>query len=138
MAGLEAEIVKRGARIVAIGQGSGGRAARFCARLGIDFPCLGDPGHAAYERYELPRARITDVTWKPFLRAPIEGLRQTLRADLVAGAAPGSDVRQLGGVALVDARGRMRLVYRQRMSSDLPAARPLLEALEGLRAEAAG
>jgi len=125
----------RGASLVAIGQGAGGDAARFCARLGAGFPCLGDPKRAAYKAFGVPRGSMADVTLKPFLRNPLDGIRQTFRADLKAGAAPASDVRQLGGVAIVDRAGRTRYVYKQELSSDLPAVSELLDVLDALNAE---
>ena len=62
-----AEFEARGARVVAVAQGSGDEADGFCRDLGIDYPCLGDPQKDVYGLFSLPRASWWNVTVAPFL-----------------------------------------------------------------------
>ncbi len=125
-----AEIRRRGAEVVAIGQGSGGEAARHCARHGVGYPCLGDAEHASYRAFELDRASWWGITVQPFLENASLGLERIRRADLRASMSPRSDVRRLGGVAVVDRRGTLRLLHRARKTDDFPPLAEILRALD--------
>lgn len=131
----EGDFARRGVSLVAIGQGTGEAAQRFCAKHHAGFPCLGDPERAAYRAFGLPRGSLGDATWKPLLEDPIKGIPRIFKADLAGARMKESDVRQLGGVAIVapsSAGGRVRFRYRQRTSADLPEVAEILAALDGL------
>lgn len=128
----EAEFSKRGVALVAVGQGSGEAAERFCAKLQVGFPCLGDIERASFRAFDLPRGSWGDVMWKPLLSDPLKGIPRVFRADLEGARTEGSDVKQLGGAAIVDRGGRIRFRYRQRTSADLAEPSELLAALDTL------
>ena len=126
----------RGAALIAIGQGSGEAAERFCGKLHVGFRCAGDPDRASYAAFDFPRGDWGDVMWKPLLRDPRKGIPRIFRADMQGARTPGTDVKQLGGVAILapspGGEARIRFRYRQRDSSDMPETAALLAAVEGL------
>jgi hypothetical protein len=127
--GRLAEFERRGARVVAVGQGTGAEAAAAARRHGITYPVLGDPGHESYRRLGLRRTGWWGLTLAPFLedlRGSFENLR---RADLAASRNPRSDVRRLGGALVVDAEGRVRFLHRSQSTTDVPKTDALLAAL---------
>jgi len=123
---------RRGARVVAIGMGTGAEAAAAAGRLGLGFPLLGDPGHAAYAALDLGRDGWWGLLVRPFLESPVEAARTLAEADLRASASPRSDVKRLGGAAIVDRRGVVRYLHRARRTDDLPPNEALLDALDRL------
>ena len=129
----EADFDRAGATLVAIGQGRGEAATRFCAKLQVGYPCLGDVERKSFEAFEFPRGSWSEVTWEPLLRDPRKGIPRIFQADLEGARAEGSDVKQLGGVAVVDPTGRVRFRYRQKTSADLVAPEELLRAVASIR-----
>jgi hypothetical protein len=117
---------------VAVGQGSGAEAARFCRKLGTDFTCLGDPTRAAYHAFGLIRDSWWNVTAAPFLEDPGLALRRIRRASLRGSLVRGSDVLQLGGTVLIDRAGVLRTLQRARRTDDHPPMAELLAALDRL------
>jgi AhpC/TSA antioxidant enzyme len=128
---------ERGANVVAIGQGTGGEAARVAAARGVRYPVLGDPGKAAYRTLGLGRSGWFGLLVQPFLEDPGSALRNLREADLAASASPRSDVKQLGGVVIVDREGIVRYLHRSRTTTDVPPNATLLAALDALGAESA-
>jgi peroxiredoxin len=125
-------ITARGAQIVAIGQGQGDYAARFCEQLETGFPCLGDPERRGYRALGLLRSSWWGVTAQPFLQDPVAGFRRIRDADLRAAMLKESDVLQLGGVVIVDREGTVRYLHRSQDPSDLPPTQELLDVLDSL------
>ena len=126
------EFERLGANLVAIGQGTGADAAEVCGELGVEFPCLGDPSRAGYRALGLGRASWWGITAGPLLEKPIVGLRRIADANLRRSASRHSDVRQLPGVAIVDAQGILRYLHRAQKTDDLPDADQLLSELARL------
>ena len=129
----QAEIARRGAQVIAIGQGSGEDARTFCAKAGVTFACLGDPARESYRRFDLPRGGWRAIVIDPIL-VGVEGVRGLSGVDVRGALLPTSDWFQLGGVAIVDREGILRWVHRARHSADLPAPTAVLGALDALRA----
>lgn len=129
-----AEFRARGARVVAIGQGTGDEAAGFCREAGSDFDCLGDPHKRVYRAFALPRAGWWQVTAQPFLEDPRLAFDRIRRASLKGSLMKHSDVLQLPGVAIVDRRGVIRYLHRASRTDDLPSAPEILEQLDRLEA----
>jgi hypothetical protein len=123
---------QRGARVVAIGQGRGEYAESFRRKLGVDFACVGDPEHAAYRAFALPRGSVWNVVVRGLLENPRLGLSRLRRADLRASALPESDVLQLPGVAIVDRAGVLRYLHRAATTDDLPPTSELLASLDAM------
>jgi peroxiredoxin len=126
------EIRARGADAVAIGQGTGEEAARFCRRMNTDYPCLGDPGKDAYRAFGLRRDGWWNVTGRPFLEAPGLAWRRLRRASLRGSLMQHTDVLQLGGTAIVDRSGIVRYLHRARKTDDRAPAPEILAALDRL------
>ena len=122
----------RGAQVVAIGQGTAAEAADVCGRMGVAYPCLGDPEKASYRAYGLPRGGWREILLDPMLagnQAVRQGHRVSIRGSLMAH----SDWFQLPGVAIVDRAGVVRYLHRARHSGDVPAPAAVLAALDAAR-----
>jgi hypothetical protein len=104
--GRVAEFERRGAQVIAVGQGTGAEAAAAARRHRITYPCLG-----VFED----------------LRGSWQNLR---RADLAASRNPRSDVRRLGGALVIDRSGRVRFLHRSATTTDVPSTDALLAALD--------
>ena len=109
-----ATIEALGARVVAVGTGSASQARRLMD-TGTPFPCLVDPGARLYRVLGFPRvgwhALLSPATYRNYWRAWRRGARQ--------GAITG-DARQLSGVAILDAAGRLRWRHVSRTIGDYP------------------
>ena len=126
------EFRRRDAQVVAIGQGTGAEAAAMAARLGLEFPLLGDPDREAYRELGLARDGWYGLLVRPFLESPVEAARTLGEADLKASASPRSDVKQLGGAAVVDRAGTIRYLHRARRTDDFAPTPDLLAVLDRL------
>lgn len=122
---------------MAIGQGTGEEASRVARTLHVTYPVLGDPGKDSYRALGLGRAGWTSMLVQPFLEDPAAALRNLREADLAASMNPRSDVRQLGGVVLVDRTGVVRWLHRSQTTTDVPSNAALCAALDALPGEAA-
>lgn len=119
-----AEVRERGADMIAVVHSSGAQAAAFARQEQVDLTVLGDPDQRLYRLLGMKRGNLFEVTLKPLLLRPITGLRRMTRIGR-----PGRDIRQLGGVAIIDAAGVLRWCYRADDSGDIPSNRQVLEAL---------
>ena len=131
MQGRLAEFERRGAQVIAVGQGTGAEAAAAAKRHRITYPVLGDPGHQSYRTLDLGRTGLFGLTLAPFLEDLRGSWENLKRADLTASRSPRSDVRRLGGAMVVDASGRMRFLHRSQTTTDVPKTDALLAALGG-------
>ena len=128
MQGRIGEFERRGAQVIAVGQGTGAEAAAAARRHRVTYPCLGDPGHESYRTLGFGRTSLFGLTLAPFLEDPRSAFQSLKHADLVASANPRSDVRRLGGAMVVDASGRIRLLHRSATTTDVPPTDSLLAA----------
>jgi len=126
------EFETRGATVLAIGQGTGAEATEVARELGVEIPVLGDPGKASYRQMGLGRSGWWDLLVIPLLENLAEGLSTLREASLRWSASPRSDVRQLGGVMIVDGAGVIRYLHRSATATDVPPTADLLDALEGV------
>ena len=110
-----AAIEALGARVVAVGTGSAAQA-RHLMDTGMPFPCLVDADMRLYRALDLRRVGLSTVldpaTYLNYWRAWRRGARQ---GDVTG------DPRQLSGVALLDADGRLRWRHVSRTIGDYPA-----------------
>ena len=125
---------QRGAEVVAVAQGSGDEAARFCRMLKTDYLCLGDPEKQLYAAFSLPRDSWWNITAQPFLDDPGLAFDRIRHASLKGSVMRHSDPRQLGGVAIVDTEGTLRYLHRSRRTDDLPTTAEILAQLDALGA----
>ena len=130
-----ADYKERGARVVAIGQGTGEEAAEICGALGADFSCYGDPGKRAYRAFQLPRASWWSVTAKPFFEDAALAYRRIRNASMKGSLMKHTDVLQLPGVAIVDAGGVVRYLHRSKKADDLTPTTEILSQLDRLAAD---
>ena len=121
----------RGAQVIAIGQGTAEEAARACERMGVGFPCLGDPAKASYRAFGLRRAGWREIVLDP-MRAGNEAMQKGYRVSIRGSLMRHSDWFQLPGVAIVDQAGIVRWLHRARHSGDIPSPATVLEALASL------
>ncbi len=122
----------RGVEVVAVAQGTGEEAAGICRSLGVESPCLGDPGKDAYAAFGLPRDGWWNVTARPFYEEPALAWSRIRRASMKGSLMKHSDVLQLGGVAIVDAAGELRYLHVSRRTDDLPPTGEVLAQLDRL------
>lgn len=106
--------------IVAIGQGSAAKTKEFRAQLQLPFPMLADPRRLAYTAYSLLNIDLK--------RRSLAQLKHTVQAAMVHGAAISrdQDMRQLGGVFVVDGDGVIRFAHRSLNVDDVPQPRQMI------------
>jgi hypothetical protein len=126
------EFERRGALVVAVAQGTGVEAARFCRGLKLETPCLGDPGRDAYAAFGLPRDNWWNVTARPFLEEPALAWSRIRHASLKGSLMKHTDVLQLGGSAIVDRRGLLRYLQVSQKTDDYPPSAEILAELDRL------
>ena len=117
---------RKGAEVVAIGQGAPEMAADFKMKRKIPFPLLVDQERETYRAMELRKGSALDVFGPQVLA---KGTLSFVRGNLQGLAPEGTSLRQLGGALIVDKGGRVLLSHESADASDnLPVDR-LLEAL---------
>lgn len=126
------EFERRGVRVAAVAQGTAAEAERFCAPLETGYPCLGDPGKRAYRSFGLGRANWYGMIVKPFLEDARLAWRRVRAADMQGAAMPHSDVKQLGGVAILERGGVVRYLHRAQHTDDIPPMADVLEQIDRL------
>ncbi|MBW2235484.1 MAG: redoxin domain-containing protein [Deltaproteobacteria bacterium] len=126
------EFESRDAKLVAIGMGTGEEASALAERLGLGFPLLGDPEHRVYDAFGLGREGWLGLMLRPVLENPLGAFRDIAGADLMASINPRSDVKRLGGEAIVDSQGVVRWLHRAERIDDIPPNATLLAALAAL------
>jgi alkyl-hydroperoxide reductase/thiol specific antioxidant family protein len=118
-----AAIEALGARVIAVGTGSAAQA-RHLMDTGTPFPCLVDADRRLYRALGLRRVGwstlLDPATYLNYWRAWRRGARQ---GDVTG------DPRQLSGVALLDADGRLRWRHVSRTIGDYPSLPDVLAAL---------
>lgn len=127
-----ADFARRGVRVAAVGQATGEEAARYGRMAQVEYPCLGDPGRKAYRGFGLGRADWWSMLAKPFLEDPALAWSRLRNADLEGARLAHSDVKQLGGVAILDRAGIVRYLHRSRRTEDYPPSTELLAELDRL------
>jgi len=120
------EFRRRGATVLAVGQGTGAEAAEVAREEDVAIPVLGDPGRASYRRLGLGRAGLWGLLVQPVLDELLQAFENLRRASLRWSASPRSDVRQLGGVLIVDGAGTVRYLHRSASVTDVPPTADLL------------
>jgi hypothetical protein len=110
-----------GARVVAVGTGSIAQARRLM-ETGTPFPCLVDAPQRLYRLLGLRRVGVATLLDPATFANYWRGWRRGARQGKVTG-----DPRQLSGVALLDAAGRLRWRHVSRTVGDYPALTDVLE-----------
>lgn len=116
-----ARFAAAGLGIVAIGQGSAAKTKEFAWQLNMPFPLLADPRRVAYDAYGLGQINLRR-------ELNLSGLGRRINAVVTYGArnTPDQDVRQLGGIFVVNRSGIIRYAHRQQRISDVPPNDALL------------
>ena len=119
----QSDLEARGARVVVVGMGATETARRFRAQRRLPFVLLVDKKRISYRLLGLGRGSASDVmgpkVWK-------DGLKSLVRHGQ---GLPTEDPYQLGGVAIVDNAGNVKLVHRSKTSADNLPVDELLDAI---------
>jgi peroxiredoxin len=126
------EFEKRGARVIAVAQGTGREADAFCRQSETGFDCLGDPEKKGYHELGFSHVGWLAMIVKPLFQKPKQFFERIRLADMKGARMPHSDVQQLGGVAVIDRNGIVRLLHRAEATDDYPDAPEILAVLDGL------
>jgi len=119
-------IQMHGAHVVAVGTGSVAQARRL-VETGTPFPCLVDSQLRLYRLLGLGRVGVGTLLDPATYANYWRGWRHGARQGQVTG-----DPRQLSGVAILDAGGRLRWRHASRTVGDYPALADVLAALGGI------
>ena len=98
----------------------------FERQMELPYPLYGDPDRATYRALGFGRASTRRVwldprVWARYARLLARGRRP--------GGAPAQDTHQLGGDAVVDARGRLSWIHRSTGPVDRPSVDRLVAAM---------
>jgi hypothetical protein len=122
--GARSEFARRGADVVVVGTGAAFQA-RALMEDGMPFRCLVDPSASLHRVLGFGR-----VGWRLALRPDtylnyVQAWRRGARQGAITG-----DPRQLSGVAILDAAGKLAWRYGARTIGDYPPLAALLAALD--------
>jgi peroxiredoxin len=120
-----AEIHRRGFEVVAIGQGSPERSARFRADHKLPFPVLGDKERASYRLYGLSEGALGGFFSPGAYRAAIGA---ALRGNLPG--KPDGSLNQNPGTFLIDRTGRILGARIGKHAGDIPSASEIVAWLD--------
>ena len=95
----------------------------FTRREQLPFPVLSDPERKAYRAFGLQEGSAHRIFGLPTIWTYLRGLFQGRWPRL-----PSANIRQLGGDILIDASGKVALLYRSQSPADRPTVDMLLEA----------
>jgi peroxiredoxin len=123
----EADFRRLGARVVLVGLGTTEETAAFKDQFQVPFPIIADPERRLFKAFDLKRAGAAALL-SP--RMALRGVSAMARGHLIG--APKGDVRQLPGVFIIDAAGRIRFSHFARDPSDHPSPDVLLQAVQGM------
>jgi hypothetical protein len=109
------------ARVVAVGTGADFQARRLMED-GMPFPCLVDADGMVYRALGIGRVGLRTILNPAMYRNYVRAWRRGSRQGRVAG-----DPRRLSGVAVVDARGRLRWRHVATTIGDYPPVATVLD-----------
>ena len=124
----ESQLTAAGLQVVLIGLGTPEDAQEFRTVLRLPFTILCDPDHASYERYGFGRMSVGQETNLHSLTTFVSEVRH-----YGGRFSANQDMRQLGGVFVVDRQGIIRLAFRAARASDRPATDELIRAITSER-----
>jgi peroxiredoxin len=117
-----AEFSKRGYQVVAVGQGTPARSAKFRTDYDLPFPVLGDREMASYRLFGLTRGGMGGLlqpkSWPAGVRSMLHGHRP--------GRPDGGDINQNPGTFLIDRSGQILRAQAGQHAGDFPSAREIL------------
>lgn len=114
-----------GAQVVLVGMGTVEASAAFKEKFDIPFPIIADPNRKLYQAFDLKRMR-TFGFFSPTMM--IKGVSAITKGHRIG--VPQGDIRQLPGVFVIDAQGRIRYAHYADNPADHPDAGTILEALK--------
>jgi hypothetical protein len=102
----------------------------FEREMKLPYPLYGDPDRATYRAFGFGRASARRVwldprVWTRYAQLLVRGRRPV--------GAPEQDTLQLGGDAVLDARGRLSWIYRSTGPEDRPSVDRLVGAMREAR-----
>ena len=115
-----------GARVVLVGLGSVAETAAFRERFEVPFTMIADPEKQLFEAFGLKRASVGTLFSAKMMA---KGARAMAKGHTIG--KPTGDVRQLPGVFIIDAAGRILFSHYAASPSDHPRPDVLLDVLHG-------
>jgi peroxiredoxin len=122
-----------GAQVLVIGYGDPQRAAEYARRNEIPCPVLCDPGLEAYNAYDLPEGKPSQIVFDAedgHLRCEVDAWKKLVESREGTERAIVSNPWQLPGEFVVDRKGVVRLAYRYQYCEDWPDPRVLYSAIK--------
>lgn len=116
-----------GARVVLVGLGTVEETAQFKSRFDLPFDMIADPERTLFKEFGLKRASTAKLL---SVGMAVKGVSAMLRGHGMG--MPQGDVRQLPGVFVIDAGGRIRYRYFAEGPADHPAPEVLIDVLRSL------
>ena len=113
-----------GARVVLVGLGSVAETAAFKKRFEVPFAMIADPEKRLFEAFRLKQASVGSLLSPKMI---VKGVRSMARGHTLG--RPRGDVRQLPGVFIIDAAGRIRFSHHAATPDDHPRPEALLDVL---------
>ena len=117
-----------GARVVLVGLGTVDETARFKSRFDLPFDMIADPERTLFKAFGLKRPSTGKLL---SVGMAVKGVSAMLRGHGMG--VPQGDVRQLPGVFIIDAGGRMRYRYYAEGPADHPEPEALFDVLQSIR-----
>ena len=121
------DIAERGYDVVAVGQGTGHRAAAFRRDNDLPFVVLGDPERAGYAAFGLRRGSLLDMLRPSLVVAGIKAAVGGARQSRTEG-----DPLQMPGTFLIDRGGIVRYAHPGTHAGDIPSTEELLRVIDGV------
>jgi len=120
------KIEAAGARVVLVGMANPRETEAFCQRFQIPFPILCDPDLKLYHAYGLKKAGVLSL-FSPF--TALKGLSAMSQGHLMG--IPEGDIKQLGGVFVIDTTGHIRQAYDTLDLTAFPDVKDILAGISG-------
>ena len=119
------------ARVVCVTFAEPRALSAFERELNLPYPLYGDPDRTTYRALGFGRACARRVwldprVWRRYAALLLRGRRPPVPVG-------SQDTLQLGGDAVLDARGRLRWIYRSRGPEDRPSVEQLAAAVRAAR-----
>jgi alkyl hydroperoxide reductase subunit AhpC len=115
---------RAGARVVLVGLGTPEETAAFKTRFDVPFPMISDPEKRLFAAFGLKQMSPAGIL-SPGMA--LKGVAAMLKGHGMG--LPKGDVRQLPGVFIIDAGGRIRFSHYARGPADHPSPQVILDAL---------
>lgn len=108
-----------------VGMGTAEASAAFKEKFDLPFPIISDPKRKLYEAFDLKRMSPVGFLSPTMVIRGVSAIAKGHRMGM-----PEGDVRQLPGVFVIDARGRIRYAHYADNPANHPDAETILKTLK--------